>query len=136
VNKLSVLIAVKPVSLSRVIEHLLRQVHGIEVLGRVEDAKLLPELAGRLAPDIVVANFSLLGREPGELVAGVKSSSPFTRLILISRVEGLASSARRSGADAHLPEEALVKRLLPVLERLGRRFETVRSGAPRPAARA
>jgi DNA-binding NarL/FixJ family response regulator len=119
---------VRPAALSRLIEHVLRTREDIEILGRVFDASRLVPLATRHLPDVILANVGLLGREPAPFIAEIKRSSPASRVILVSRVEGIALSTGRFGADAQIQEQALVRSLLPLLVRIGKR-----APKPRPA---
>jgi hypothetical protein len=124
----TVLVAVDSPALARLVEHLLHVRHGVALVGRVADAAALVGFAGRFGPDLVVANLRLLGREPGQRIAELRSSSPGSKLILVSPEERLAA-ARRLAADAWVGEEALVRRLLAVVHRLSRRTGPVLSQA-------
>ena len=68
-------------------------------------------LSGRLAPDLIVTSVRLLGREKSEALFQVRRSSPDSRLILIHPFSGVAWRSLR--ADAHMPEESLVRCLVP-----------------------
>jgi DNA-binding NarL/FixJ family response regulator len=114
-----------------VIEHLLRHSEAVEILGSVEEASRLVPLALPRAPDVILANLRLLGKEPSELIAAIKRSSPVSRLVLTSHVEVLPPAAERWGADACIAEEALVERLLPLL---GKLRLTQRAASAHPSA--
>lgn len=124
-----VLIAVHPPSLERLLEHLLAGQPELRVVGGSARSAHRPPgspaaKAARLAPDLIIANTRLLGREPGDVVADLKRSSPASTLILLTH--GLAEPAPHPEADACLPEEAVVRRLLP----------TIREALDRPQERA
>jgi DNA-binding NarL/FixJ family response regulator len=112
----SVLIAVEPRSFIRLIEHLLDGHPELRVVGRSSKSGALA-LAGRLAPDVIIANTRLDGRERSGVLAGLKRSSPASSLILLTRALG-EPFQEPSGADVCLPEEAVVKHLLPAIHRL------------------
>jgi DNA-binding NarL/FixJ family response regulator len=112
----SVLIAVQPPSLIRLLEHLLHGHPGLRVVGRSASSDALA-LARRLAPDVIIANTRPHWMERGLLLAKLKRSSPTSTLILLTQAPG-EPVARLNGADACLPEDAVVRRLLPLIHRL------------------
>lgn len=117
-HKVRVLVAVRPPALLRVIEHLLSNCPEIEVVASRSKGRRLAQATAAVLPELVVANGRLLGKEACQTIAEIKRSSPGSKLILISSVEGFAGAARRCGADACLDEEALVRRLLLTVRKL------------------
>ena len=131
VSKLRVLMAVRPAALARVIEHLLDGVDGLTVVERVTDGRGLPSRAARSAPDLIVANARILGREIGAAVAAIKASSPASELIVISAFEDLGREALQSGADLTVEEESLVRALPPALAKIATRSRAGTRGKAR-----
>lgn len=122
-GRLRVLVAVKPRSLVRLIEHLFHDDPELFIVGRPAEGTGLARRARRLAPDVVVASTRLLGRKHGPVLADLRRFSPASKLILICPAEAFGSVARASAADAHLAEEAIVRRLVPTLRQLGARVQ-------------
>lgn len=120
----SVLIAVQPSSFERLIEHVLHGHPGLRVVGGSSPRASPADKAARLAPDVIIANTRLLGRERGDVIADLKRSSPASTLILLTHAPG--EPVPHQGADACLPEDAVVRRLLPVIDKVvGRRRDRV-----------
>jgi hypothetical protein len=82
---------------------------------RSEEARGATRRAGRRAPDVVVASVRALGREQAAFSAEIRRSSPGSKVILIHPVP---VPREASGADAHIEESAVVRRLVPSVERL------------------
>jgi len=114
------LVAVSPPALFQVIEYLFRCRPEFEIVGSPRGASGVKLQGERLRPELIVVNVKPLGSGVCRTVQSLKRSSPGSKLILICPVKGLASSARRSGADACLEAEALVGRLLQTAQRLAR----------------
>ena len=110
-RQLTVFVAVTPPSLLRLIGHLLEDQPEFRIVGRATEARSLVRLSGRLAPDLIVTSIRLLGREKSEALFKVRRSSPDSRLILIHPFRRVAWHLVR--ADAHVPEESLVRCLVP-----------------------
>jgi hypothetical protein len=111
VRKVSILV-VGPPALSQIIEYLLRDRPEFEVVGRLSGLRSLGRQAGRLCPELIVANVKPVRTAVCQVVASVKRSSPSAKLILICPIRDFMACARRCGADACLEEEKLVGRLL------------------------
>ena len=113
----SILIAVQPQSFQRLIEHLLHGHAGLRIVGHEARGNSALAQAARLAPDVIIASTRLHGRERhGDVLAALKRSSPASTLILLTH--GLDEHALQSEVDAWLPEDAIVKRLLPVIRKV------------------
>lgn len=117
-RKLKVLVAVEPVSLSRVIAHLIRDDSTLQIVSSLHKASELPRQARRLRPDLIIANARLLGEKASDSIPRVKRASPKSKLLLTDFHDGLERVARQCGADAYLEEESLVARLVPTVRRL------------------
>lgn len=116
-GKVEVLIAVEPVALLQVIEHLFRRSEFRVVEGLSEWPALARE-ASRLRPKLIIANVKLLGDGAAKIISEVKLASPASKLIVISFPHHLEGHARKWGADAYLEEEDLVRRLVPTAQKL------------------
>jgi len=112
----TVVVGVTPQPLMRVLEHLFRKYPEIHIVGRPRDIDRIKRQAGLLSPDMIVLHQRLLGKEARETIAAVKRSSPGSKLILIRSDE--VRGGPRYGADAHVAEEAIVRRLPDIVARL------------------
>jgi DNA-binding NarL/FixJ family response regulator len=110
-RKITILIVSSP-SLSRIIMHLFRGRSEFEVVGTLSSLDGLGQQAGRLLPELIVANVKPVSIRICRAVASIKRSSPVSKLILICPVEDLAQEARKCGADACLNGERLTGHLL------------------------
>jgi len=115
----------------RLIEHVLDGHPGLQVIGRTSDRDSLATRAGRLAPDVIIANTRLNGAKPDGVLADVTRSSPASILILLTHDpdERGEPSPRR----ACLPEDDVVRGLSPLIRKLVAR---ARSLPPKPRHRA
>ena len=125
----SVLIAVDPPSFQRLIQHVLHGQSGLRVVGGSSKGVSHTRLAARLTPGVIVANERLQRRGRGDVVE-LKRSSPSSILILLTH--SLAESVAPERADACLPEEAVVRRLLPMIRKAALRAAD-RTPQPAPA---
>jgi len=109
------LLAVATASLTRVIEHLLRDVPGIVIEARSSLADAIAHV-GHLRPDVIVASARLLARGDAAPLAALQERAPDARLVLITcGEEGDARQAMRYGAAASIDEEDLVRGLAPII---------------------
>ena len=99
-------------SFSRLVEHLFRGRSEFEVVGTLSGLGSLERQAGRLLPELIVANVKPVTVGIRRAVASIKRSSPLSKLILVCPVEDLARMARKCGADACLRDEELAGHLL------------------------
>ncbi len=118
-GKTTVLVAVRPAPLSRVVEHLLRDCPEMQIVARSTEFTGLATRAARLLPDVIITNERLLGRAPGQAVTEVRRRSPESRVIVLRPGEGLAAE-RRCGAHGYISEHALVRRLTSTVRRIAR----------------
>lgn len=125
----SVFIAVEPPSLQRLIEHVLHGESGLRVVGGSSKSLSPARQVARLSPSVIVVNHRLQRRQ-GHVLVDLKRSSPGSTLILLTH--SLAESAPPREADACLPEDAVVKRLLPMIRKAAFRAA---DRTPPPAAR-
>ena len=130
VKDCSVLIAVQPPAFKRLIEHVLHGHPGLRVVGGSSQGDSPADKAARLTPDVIIAR--LHGREHGDVLADLKRSSPASTLILLTHA--LGEPVPHQGADAWLPEDAVVRRLLPVIRKVVDRVRD-RATEPAPAGR-
>ena len=107
-------------SLSRIIKHLFRGRPECEVVGTVSGLGSLERQAGRLLPELIVANVKPVSIGIPQAVASIKQSSPLSKLILICPID-LARVARKCGADACLKDEDLGSHLLRTVRALSDR---------------
>jgi hypothetical protein len=115
VRKLSVLVAIAPDPLGRIVEHLLDAEPRFRLAGRLAQGQDLARHAQRAAPDLVVANVRFLGKDHIRIVDDLRRSSPATRILLL---HPYAMPRSLGGAHVHLDEQAVVRRLLGVLHEL------------------
>src|SRR5262245_55950378 len=118
--KVRVVAAVRSEGLARLLGHLLDETGEFEaVVGGPRAAGRTSEIS-RLGPDVIVVTLSCLGKEPAARIAELKAAHPAARLLVISpRPQPEAS--RPAGADAQVPEEAIVSSLVAEIRKLVRR---------------
>ena len=126
-RKTTILIVSSP-SLSRIIEHLFRGRSEFEVVGTLNGLDSLGQQAGRLLPELIVANVKPVSIRICQVVASIKQSSPLSKLILICPIEDLARVARKCGADAFLKDEKLAGHLLRAARTVTERPRLVNAG--------
>lgn len=126
-RKTTILVAGSP-SLSRIVEHLFRGTSEFEVVGTVGRLESLGPRAGRLLPELIVANVKPVSVRICRVVASIKQASPSSKLILICPVEDLAPAALKCGADACLPDEKLAGHLLRTARSLAERSRPASAG--------
>jgi len=126
-RKTTILVVGSP-SLSRIVEHLFRGTSEFEVVGTVGRLESLGPRAGRLLPELIVANVKPVSVRICRVVASIKQASPSSKLILICPVEDLAPVARKCGADACLPDEKLAGHLLRTARSLAERSRPASAG--------
>lgn len=80
----------------------------LEVCGEAEDAATAVELAGKLRPDVVVADLSLRGRSGLELIKDLRAAFPRMPVLVLSMHHELfyADRAIRAGACGYIMKEA------------------------------
>jgi hypothetical protein len=126
-RKITILVVSSP-SLARIIKHLFRGRPEFEVVGTLSSLGSLGPQAGRLLPELIVANVKPVSVGICRVVASIKQSSPSSKLILICPVEELARAARKCGADACLKDEKLAGRLLRTARTLSERPRAANAG--------
>jgi chemotaxis response regulator CheB len=119
-RKTTILVGSSP-SLARVIEHVFRGRAEFEIIGNSNNLGRLEHQAGRLLPDLIVANVKPVSIGIRRAVTSIKQSSPLSKLILICPLEDLSRIARQSGADAYLKDEKLTSHLLRMARALSDR---------------
>jgi len=126
-RKITILIVSSP-SLSRIIEHLFRDRSEFEVVGTFSGLGSLDRQAGRLLPELIVANVKPVSIRICRAVASIKQSSPLSKLILICPIGDLARVARKCGADACLKDEKVAGHLLRTARTVTERRRLVNAG--------
>lgn len=112
--RLSVLVSVEPTSLQRLIGYVLQGESGLRVVFGSSKGLSPASLAARLNPNVIVVNHRLQKRQ-SQVLADLKRTSPGSTLILLTH--SLAESAPPREADACLPEDAVVRQLLPMIRK-------------------
>jgi len=110
VRRVRILVVSHP-SLAQLIEYLFRDRPEFEVVGSLSGLRSMGQQAGRLCPELIVANVKPVRTALCQVVSSIKRSSPLSKLILICPARDFMASARRCGADACLEQEDLVRRL-------------------------
>jgi two-component system response regulator DesR len=102
----------------RLVASWLSRADGFDYLGVAESATELLEVAGELAPDVVLLDYMLPeGPTSPELVGRLRALVPGVRVVLISSLNGpeLEAQAGRTGADGFCPRATKAERLLEVI---------------------
>ncbi|MBI2822812.1 MAG: hypothetical protein HYX74_11375 [Acidobacteria bacterium] len=115
-RKATVLVAVQPPSLLRVIEYLFWAAPDLRVVGLRTALSGLVDRVARARPELVVVNAKLLGPNARNVIAAVRRASPGSKLIVTCFLE--CALFRTYGVEACIPEESLVRRLVPTVRRL------------------
>jgi hypothetical protein len=105
-------LVVGPLALTQIIQYLFHGRPEFEVVGSVSGWRSLGPQAGRLLPELIVANVKPVGIGVCRAVALIKRSSPLSKLILVCPIRDFMGGARKCGADAFLEQEKLVVCLL------------------------
>lgn len=117
-HKVTILVAVEPAPLLRVIEHLFSRQSKFRIVARLSNASAVAGQVSHLQPDLVIANMRLLGQAAGTIIRDIKIASPDSKLIVTGFPQGFGRDAHDWGADAYLEEEDLVRRLVPTVHGL------------------
>lgn len=117
-HRVTILVAVEPAPLLRVIEHLFCRQLGFNIVARLSSGSAVAGQVARLRPDLVIANMRLLGQAADTIIREVKIASPSSKVIVTGFPHGFEQDARGWGADAYLEEEELVRRLVSTVHRL------------------
>ncbi|HTS27220.1 MAG TPA: hypothetical protein VMH81_15190 [Bryobacteraceae bacterium] len=126
-RKTTILIVSTP-ALSRIIMHLFRGRSEFEVVGTLSSFECLGQQAGRLLPELIVADVKPVSIRISRAVASIKRFSPISKLILICPVGDLARAARQCGADACLSDARLTGHLVRTARSLREQRRLVNAG--------
>jgi hypothetical protein len=126
-STITILVVSSP-SFSRVIKHLFRGRSEFEVIGTSGGFGSLGRQAGRLLPQLIVANVKPVSVGIPRVIASIKQASPLSKLILTCPGEDLARAARKYGADACLNGEKLAGHLLRTARALSDRPRMASAG--------
>ena len=117
-QRVTILVAVEPAPLLRVIEHLFHRQLKFRIVARLSHGSAVAGQVSHLQPDLVIANMRLLGQAAGTIIREIKLASPGSKLIVTGFPRGLGREAHEWGVDAYLEEEDLVRRLVPTAHSL------------------
>lgn len=109
----SVLIAVEPPSLQRLIWHVLDGQSDLRVVGTCVASPSLARRAARLRADVIIVNHRLQQKQRGDVLVDLRRASPSSTLILLTHSFG--ESDPPDAADAWLAEDAVVRLLVPAI---------------------
>ena len=124
-SKVRVVAAARSEGLARVIGHVLVEADEFESFIGVPSAAALVAEVSRLQPDVIVVTLPSLGSNPAARIGELKSAFPASRLLVIASAEEMEAS-RPKGADAEIPEEAIVTSLVSEIRRVSRSLATAR----------
>ena len=126
-RKITILVVSSP-QLSRIIVHLFRDQSEFEVVSTLSGLGSLGRQAGRLLPQLIVANVKPVSIRISRVVSSIKKASPSSKLILICPIEDLGRAARKCGADACLKDEKLTGHLIQTARTLADRPRIANTG--------
>jgi DNA-binding NarL/FixJ family response regulator len=115
-----VLLGIPSPALARVVEHLVREHPGMEIVDRSDTAAALFRDAARTSPHLIVTSERFLG-EAGSGLVDLKRRLPGAKLIVITGDDRWWSEEAAAGepvADAAVEEEDLVRSLMPLIHTL------------------
>ena len=94
---------------------LLEEKTGIYLITEAADESTLLKMADYLKPDLIILDWELNPRKPGEAVEKLKNNYPGTALIVLSSRPQVHAAAMRAGARGFVcksdPPEAILKTL-------------------------
>lgn len=113
----NVLIAVEPPSLERLIQHVLEGESGLRLVSCPSRSFSQGSSRSHSVPnvDVIVVNHRLQRKQSGDVLKDLKRACPASTLILLTPF--LAGPTPPQGVDVCLPEEAVVKGLLPMIRK-------------------
>lgn len=118
-RKVRVIAAARSQGLARVLGHLLLEADELESFVGVPGPAALAAEVSRLSPDVIVVALPSLGTAPEARIGELKAALPASRLLVIASAEEMEASPP-AGADARIPEEAVVASLVSEIRKLTR----------------
>ena len=120
-STIRVLLGIPSPALARVVEHLLRDHPGMEIVDRSDTADALFRDAARTSPHLIVTSERFLDETPELGLAHLKRRQPGAKLIVITCDEGWWNEEAAPGpplADAAVEAVDLVRSLMPLIHTL------------------
>lgn len=120
-STIRVLLGIPSPALARVVEHLVREHPGMEIVDRSDTADALLRDAARTSPHLIVTSERFLDEAPERGLARLKRLQPGAKLIVITCDDRWWNEEAASGppvADAAVEEEDLVRSLMPLIHTL------------------
>jgi len=98
----------------------LLKAHDFEVIGAVDDGEQLVEAAGRLRPDIIVADLSMPGMSGLHALVRLKAESVVSKVIVLTMHDDatLAARAMRAGAAGFLVKTSAGEELVTAIHQV------------------
>ncbi len=110
-----ILIAEDDVNVRSAVSILLKHQPHLEVAGEAANTQEMLEQVKAQQPDVLILDWSLIDQTPANL-AGLRSSSPGLRVIVISGRTEVRPAALEAGADAFVSKGDPPERLLAALQ--------------------
>jgi len=104
----------------RALVNLLETHSAVEIVGTAADGATGLKLAGKLRPDLVIADLEMVGLGGLEVARMLRKRFPALRLVVVSIHDGLTwlNLSRANGADAFLSKHRVHAELLELIDRL------------------
>jgi DNA-binding NarL/FixJ family response regulator len=108
-----VLIADDHVPFAAMLETILSDDDEVEVVGRATNGREAVDLAGELAPDVVLMDISMPVMDGLEATRRIREAGGVARVLVLteSDLRSDAVRAERAGADGYVPKTRIVARL-------------------------
>jgi len=99
---------------------LINQEPDLVVCGEAEEPSTVPESLARLAPDIIVLDISLPGRDGLDLLKSIRATDPDLPILVLSMHDEsvYAERALRAGANGYMMKQEATEKFLVVLRRI------------------
>jgi DNA-binding NarL/FixJ family response regulator len=95
---------------------LLEQDQEVRVVGEAVDVDELLVKAGEICPELVLLDWTLVGRDPAKLLSSLHDLCPSVRIIVMSADPGGRASSLEAGADSFVSMSDAPDTLLRTLE--------------------
>ncbi len=110
----------------RILRQILQTESDFTVVGEAEDGEVAVELALKRQPAVVLMDLAMPHLDGFEAARRIKEIRPETKILVLTlhTEEAYRARARKSGADAFLPKQDAITRLIPTIrEVLGGRHD-------------
>lgn len=104
----------------RILRQVLQAESDFVVAGEADDGEVAVELARRRQPAVVLMDLAMPRLDGFEATRRIKAMRPETKILVLTlhAEEAYRTRARESGADAFLPKQDVIPRLVPTIRKV------------------